>query len=110
MLNDTLERLKQKVESLESQHPQWSKETSSLVDELHKEILSLSPQHNEAAATIAHYAHGSIKEASRQEPDPTMKEHTLSGLQKSISEFEATHSDLVKVVNDLCTRLSQMGI
>jgi hypothetical protein len=110
MIKHTLDNLKVRILELKSSNPDWAQETSELIDRLQKEINELDEQHHEKAISITNFTQSSIHESIRSDPQIDMRDLSLSGLQRSIFGFETSHPQLVSTVNDICTRLSQLGI
>ena len=67
-------------------------------------------EHREDAESIARFASASVHEATRQKKKPGTLEAAVHGLKKSVEEFEASHPELVSLVNDFSTFLANMGL
>jgi hypothetical protein len=81
-----------------------------LLAELKAEVEPLSDAHGEDAQSIAGFAEASIHEATRSEKKPALAEAAIGGLTASVEGFEASHPQLVEVVNRIAVALSNMGI
>jgi hypothetical protein len=110
LIKSTLERLKRNIVELENSHPEWSKETSALIERLQNEILELEGTDADTALSITNFTQSSVHETIRTDPSIEMRDLSLSALQKSIYGFETSHPELVHIINGICTRLSQLGI
>jgi hypothetical protein len=62
------------------------------------------------AKTVAGFAELSAHEATRPKPNRELLGLSLSGLRKSVEEFEATHPRLVEIVGSLSATLSSVGL
>lgn len=110
MIQDRIE----KIEATLRAAPHLSAETRAqllqLLSELRAEVNALAEEHSEDIASIAHFADASVHEATRAEQKPALSEAALSGLTQSVRGFEASHPQLVQVVDRLALTLSNMGI
>ncbi len=77
---------------------------------LHAELDELARTDADRAKTIAGFAELSAHEATSPKPHPELLELSVTGLQKSVQEFEATHPRLVEVVGSLSAILSNIGL
>jgi hypothetical protein len=77
---------------------------------LRTEIGQISKTHQEQAESIAAFAEVSAREATREERNPQLVEHSIGGLKSSVREFETSHPRLAGVVNRLASMLANMGI
>jgi Domain of unknown function (DUF4404) len=77
---------------------------------LHAEIDELARTDADRAKTIAGFAELSAHEATRPKPHPELLELSVTGLKKSVQEFEATHPRLVEIVGSLSAILSSVGL
>jgi hypothetical protein len=84
-------------------------ELLTLMGELKNELQSVEQQHRDKAANIAKLTTDSttavLKNAKIFASDPTYNE-----LRSAVAEFEVSHPDLVRVVNQICIMLSSIGI
>lgn len=110
MLKDTIEKIRERIEATPSLTAERKEELSSLVSKLETEIKELSKTHGEQAESIADFASLSAREATRQEPNPEVLEHSLGGLSASVEGFEKSHPRLVQIVNSISSTLSNLGI
>lgn len=110
MIQDTIEKL----ESHLSNHPGLDErkraELQELLANLKAEVGELAKTDREKAGSIAGFAAVSTHEATRSDPNPELRELSIKGLMRSVSEFEQTHPALVRVVNNICNTLSNLGI
>jgi hypothetical protein len=77
---------------------------------LRAEIDQLARTDADRAKTIAGFAELSAHEATRPEPHPELLKLSVTGLQKSVEEFEKTHPRLVEIVGSLSAILSNIGL
>ena len=76
---------------------------------LHAELDELARTDADRAKTIAGFAELSAHEATRPKPQPELLELSVTGLQRSVREFEATHPRLVEIAGSLSAILSNIG-
>ncbi|HEY8041247.1 MAG TPA: DUF4404 family protein [Polyangiaceae bacterium] len=77
---------------------------------LRTELDQLARTDADRARTIAGFAELSAHEATLAKPRPELLRLSLTGLQKSVQEFEATHPRLVEIVGSLSAILSNVGL
>jgi hypothetical protein len=80
------------------------------LEKLHAELDELARTDADRARTIAGFAELSAHEATVPRPHPELLELSVSGLQKSVQEFETTHPRLVEIVGSLSAILSNIGL
>ncbi len=110
MIHDTIGQLETKLRNSETMRPESRAELLALLGQLKGEIDSLARTNEEGAQTVAGFAELSTHEATRSQKNPELLELSVTGLSKSVDEFEETHPQLVAVVNRICTTLSNMGV
>jgi uncharacterized protein DUF4404 len=77
---------------------------------LQAELDELARTDTDQAKTIAGFAELSAHEATRHEPRPELLTLSVTGLRKSVREFEQTHPRLVEIVGSLSALLSNIGV
>jgi hypothetical protein len=77
---------------------------------LRAEIDELARTDADRAKTVAGFAELSAHEATRAKPHPELLKLSVTGLQKSVQEFEQTHPRLVEIVGSLSAILSNIGL
>lgn len=85
-------------------------ELLSLLAGLKAEVTPLVETHGASAQRIVGSADAAAQAAVRRGAEPAQADETLEGLTDSVREFEASHPQLVQVVNRLANTLSNMGI
>jgi hypothetical protein len=110
MLQQTIDKIEQRLRNTEVISEENKSELINLVSTLKVEIADLSKTHNEQAESITGFAEVSTREATRQERNSELLKLSIQGLGSSVQGFESSHPRLVKVVNDLCSMLSNLGI
>jgi hypothetical protein len=85
-------------------------EISNALTRVRAEIERLERTHAEDAKSISGFAELSAHEATRDRPRPEILELSISGLKKSVRDFEDTHPKLVEVVGSLSSLLSNFGV
>jgi hypothetical protein len=77
---------------------------------LRAEVDALARTDADGAKTIAAFAELSAHQATRPKPHPELLALSVTGLEKSVKEFEATHPRLVEIVGSLSAMLSNIGL
>jgi hypothetical protein len=110
MIQDRIDKIQAAVNSAQNLPDATRVELLKLLAELKAEVAPLAEVHGENAESIAQYAEASVQEATRSEKDPALADAALGGLTASVEGFEASHPQLVQVVNRIAVTLSNMGI
>ncbi len=77
---------------------------------LQAELDALARTDADRAKTIAGFAELSAHEATRPAPHPELLALSVTGLRKSVQQFEKTHPRLVEIVGSLSAMLSNVGV
>jgi len=109
MLDETIARLQAELEGADV-GPEKKAELLRLLASLRAEVGQLARTDAEQATSIAAFAQLSAHEATRARPRRELLEVSLTGLRKSVREFEQTHPRLVEAVGSLATSLSNLGV
>jgi hypothetical protein len=109
MMQDTISKIENRLQ--QGALPDHTRaELLSLLAQLRVEVSRLAQTHEEQAQSIASFTDVSTFEATRTEKNQKSLEHSIGGLESSVSELEASHPQLVGVVSRLAHMLSNMGI
>jgi hypothetical protein len=110
MITDTIAKIEDRLRHSGSLTPEQRADLLSLLTTLKGEVGGLYTTRPDQAQSIAAFTDISTHEATREEKDPELVDLSLKGLERSVSGFEASHPQLVQVVNSICTTLSNLGI
>jgi hypothetical protein len=110
MMQDTIARIEARLKSAEKMAEGTRAELLALLAELKAEVNGLASTHADEAQSIAGFAQVSAHEATRNQPNEQALQHSLGGLEASVSQFEQSHPKLVAAVNRICHALSNLGI
>jgi len=110
MIRRTIEEIEAKLGAVTDLPEEKRQELLRLLTTLKAEIGEFSKTHAEAAEIIEGFTGLSTKLATRAEKNPKLLKLTLEGLSTSMAGFEESHPGLVKIVNSICTTLSNLGI
>jgi len=110
MLHDTIAKIESRLQTSAALNESQRAEVLKLLGQLRTEIGQISKTHQEQAESIAAFAEVSAREATREERNPQLVEHSIGGLKSSVREFETSHPRLAGVVNRLASMLANMGI
>jgi Domain of unknown function (DUF4404) len=109
MLDETIAQLQAELDGADV-GPEKKAELLRLLSSLRAEVGQLAQTDADQAKSIAAFAHLSAHEATRTRPRRELLELSLTGLRKSVREFEQTHPRLVEAVGSLATSLSNLGV
>lgn len=110
MLPETVSQIEARIKNNPSLTEARRAELLALLGQLKAEVTSLSKTHAEQAQSIAAFADVSAREATRATKNQALLDHSVSGLELSVTEFEDSHPKLVEVVNRIATALANVGI
>ena len=110
MIQKTIENIEGKIRESSSVNDESKAELLRLLAMLKAEIGELSKTHPEQAESITSFAQASAHEATRKEKNPDLIKLSLDGLSASVKGIEASHPDLLQVVNAVSQALANMGI
>ncbi|MBK8395227.1 MAG: DUF4404 family protein [Leptospiraceae bacterium] len=109
MIQDTITKIEANIREAKSIDNSKKEELLGLVSSLKKEIVDLSTTNKEDAESVANFTKTSTFEAIKTEKNKSLFELSIKGLSESVTKFEASHPDLVAVVNSICVSLSNSG-
>jgi malonyl CoA-acyl carrier protein transacylase len=110
MIEKTISEIEAKIGGSDSVSAERKAELLKLLGTLKTEVAELSKTHGEQADSIANFASLSAHEATRNDPNPQLRELSNQGLQSSVNGFEQSHPKLVQIVNTISKTLSDLGI
>ena len=110
MIENTIGEIEAKIRGAESVSDERKRELLQLLGTLKSEVGKLSKTHDEQAQSIADFAKISAHEATREKPNPQLRELSVRGLRSSADGFEQSHPKLVQIVNSISNTLSNLGI
>ena len=110
MIDETLEKIESRIHAADSVSADRKRELLQLVATLKTEVASLSKTNTERAESIAGFTQVSTHEATRVTQDPDLMRLSVEGLRSSVSGFEESHPNLVRIVNSISNMLSNLGI
>jgi hypothetical protein len=110
MIEDTIGKIKARIEGTDAIKEERRRELLQLLGTLKSEVAELSKTHGEEAQSIARFAEVSAHEATRAEQNPELLKLSLEGLGSSVQGFEESHPRLVQIVNAISSTLSNLGI
>lgn len=107
---ETIKKIESTIEQAAALDQEKKKELRQLLAGLEKEVSRLARTNAAGAQSIAGFTQITAHEAVRPDGDQRLRQLSLEGLSVSVKQFEASHPQLVKVVNDICAALSNLGI
>jgi hypothetical protein len=82
----------------------------SLLKGLSEHIEKVAEQDGDKAESIENFTRISAHEVLRKEQKPELITLSIEGLKQSVEDFEASHPELVRIVNRISIMLSDIGI
>ena len=110
MISDRIEKIEATLKGAATLPDETRRQLLELLTDLKAEIAPLSATHGDDVQSIARFAEASVHETVRPERTPELAEAALQGLRSSVEGFEASHPQLVGIVNRIAVALSNMGI
>lgn len=110
MIDETLTKIESRIHATDSVGEDRKRELLQLVATLKTEVAELSKTNSERAESIAGFTQVSTHEATRESQDPDLLRLSVEGLRSSVSGFEESHPNLVRIVNSISNTLSNLGI
>lgn len=110
MLDETLAKLETTIRQSDAIQEEKKTELVQLLSTLKAEVAALAQTHAEHAASVVGFTERSMQEAIRQTRDPQLVTIATQGLSASVTELEASHPQLVQIVNAISVLLSNIGI
>jgi polyhydroxyalkanoate synthesis regulator phasin len=108
MIEDTLEKLEKRLADAATLSEEQRSALQDLVTQLKSEIDALDDEDH--ADRIAGFTEAGTREALREQTDMDLLDLNLEGMRRSVRHFEASHPNLISVVNSVCRQLSNLGI
>ena len=110
MIDHTIDKIEATVRAAETIQEDLRRELLGLLNTLKSEITELSKTNADQARSITGFAELSAHEATRENQNPQLLEHSLAGMQAAVDGFEKSHPRLVQAVNSISQTLSNLGI
>jgi hypothetical protein len=110
MVNETIKRIEERIQTSQSLSTEKKKELLGLVAALKSEVTGLAKTHHEDAHSITGFAETSVREATRAHKNPELLRHSLDGMRLSARRLEVSHPGLVGLINNIGQTLWKIGI
>ena len=110
MLDETLAKLETNIRASDAIQADKKVELLRLLATLKSEMTTLERTHADHAESVIGLAERSMHEAIRQPKDPQLAAAAMQELSESVAELEASHPQLVNVVNAISVLLANIGI
>lgn len=110
MIDETIARIEARLKSSEALSEESRQELQALLNTLKAELQALSKHDADQARSIAGYVELSAHEATREQRQPHLLEHTIEGLKNSVYGMEAKHPQLTELVRSIGLLLSNTGL
>jgi hypothetical protein len=109
MVQDTIQKIEETIKNSKNINKEKKEDILNLIDSLKVEIVELSKTNHEDATSVANFTKVSTHEATKTKKDENLLDLSLRGLSHSVEKFEASHPQLVSIVNSICASLSNSG-
>ncbi len=110
MINDTLAKIESAIAKVQAGNSKDKAELVSLLNKLKTELAALPPGKLDDARSIGYFTEAAAHEVTRANSTVQLRNLSISGISYAVKGFEATHPQLVSVVNEMCMLLARMGI
>jgi hypothetical protein len=110
MTNNTLQKIEHIVANAKRLPSEKREGLLDLITKLKAELEENSSPDLEEKDSIVGFTERSVHEALRENKNDELADLSMTGLKKSILKFEASHPDLVSIINKICVSLSNLGI
>lgn len=110
MIKDTLSRIESAIGKIQAGESAQKAELVALLGKLKAELAALPEGRFEEARSIGYFTEAAAHEATRANSNVQLKNLSISGISYAVKGFEASHPQLVGVVNEICMMLARMGI
>jgi hypothetical protein len=110
MISETIKKIIETIKQTQTLEKAKKNELLQLLSSLEKEVNVLARTHAAGAQSITGFTQVTAHEATRPDRDRRLLDISLEGLSVSAKQFEVSHPQLVKVVNDVCSALAKLGL
>lgn len=110
MSKQAMERIEAILQDASTLPPEKREELRALLASLGEEIDTLQRKDADRARSVAGFTELAAHEATRPTANPERVGHATAGLLSTIEELETEHPKLVRIINQISTTLSNMGL
>ncbi len=110
MALENLKKIEEKILGTEKIEETQKTELLTLIGDLKEEIRKLEGDEQQKLSNTTGFMAISALEAASGEKKPEIMEISRKEMLSSVEEFEASHPEIVKIVNSISVMLSNMGI
>lgn len=110
MIEDVIAKLERRIQDAPDAGSARHQELLDLLHELKEDIEAAAQEDEEAAESLVQFTRAAVHEATRTTPSPGQVDRAVEGVQEALTAFEVRHPRLTRLVNAVCTSLSNMGI
>jgi ABC-type transporter Mla subunit MlaD len=110
MIHERIQQIESTLENVPHLPAETRDSLRRLLAELKAEIAPLLDADHDAAHQIANATGASLSAATQRESQPHTVQQAVQNLSASVEGFEASHPNLVHVVNRIAVTLGNMGI
>lgn len=113
MIQETLNRLRSRLEEAPNLDAETRQRTLKLVSQLTQEIQSLpedQPASTERVHSALDLAATAAQESTQDQQDPGLAGKALGALDEAVLDLEASHPDAARIIGQISYVLSRMGL
>ena len=110
MIKDTLAKIESAIAKVQAGDSKEKAELVALLGRLKAELAELPPSRLDEARSIGYFTEAAAHEVTRGNSSVQLKNLSISGISYAVKGFEASHPQMVSVVNEICMILARMGI
>jgi hypothetical protein len=110
VITETLSKIESAIARIQAGESREKAELVQLLNKLKAELAKLPPSKADDARSIVNFTEAAAHEVTRENGSVQLRNLSVSGISYAVKGFEATHPQLVSVVNEICMTLARMGI
>ncbi len=110
MIKNTLSQIESAIAKIQAGESKEKAVLVSLLNKLKAELSALPESKLDDARSIGYFTEAAAHEVTRQNSSPQLINLSVSGIAYAVKGFEASHPQMVSVVNELCMTLARMGL
>jgi hypothetical protein len=110
VITETLSKIESAIARIKAGDSKEKTELVALLGRLKTELAKLPPSKMEDARSIGNFTEAAAHEVTRENGSAQLRSLSVSAVSYAVKGFEATHPQLVSLVNEICMVLARMGI
>ncbi|OGR50738.1 MAG: hypothetical protein A2049_11120 [Elusimicrobia bacterium GWA2_62_23] len=110
MIKETLSKIEAAIAKIQAGESAEKAELVALLKKLKDELATLPESRIDEVRSIGYFTETAAHEVTRENANVQLKNLSISGISYAVKGFEASHPQMVGVVNEICMILARMGI